>query len=874
MKKNPIILVFILLVILLQTSVTKADISYEKHILPNGLTLLLDEKHEKQIISACLFVDGGLRTENPDVYGISHFIEHLVFRGPTENLEELELRRNFRQWGDFSGYTSDDLTCYGFTVRPEDFDTALDEFVDGVMNLTIPLSVIEKEKSVVTREIHQRRDIPGIRIWELFSNTALETHSYAHPVIGYEKVIENLNEDVVRTWYKEHYAPDQLVLAVTGDFESQKMLSRIEGAFAAFQPVNKDFERGFIDPFQAKALSKIEESDVDTIHMMLGWRVPPIADNTSPALEVLAEILGGNKDSRLSKSLKTEKKLVDEINSFTWLRKDIGFLIVYVKTTEPRIDDIKTAILEEIKNLSQNPPTDSEISMAKKRIENGHSFSLQTYENIAQYIAKWELMGNPDLGQNWLEYLNQTDTDALINLTNQYLQPDKLTCAALIPAKEKSAKQETISEDRIQSSTPLEFNRGEAVSWKLSNGTKVIYESDQSSDIVGIVILAGYGQLLENAGKEGINYLLADMLKCGCGDLDAESFRKKVEDLGCNLNVTADRDYINITMEIHRDRFIEGIELLSSMIFEPLFDPDEFDTVKSDTLAGIERKRESSFEYVNDLFFKSIYGDTPYGYPVEGIKDSIESITIQDVAEFHKVALSPQYLVVSVVGNPAVDNPAVVLDRNLGRLMKNAVQMEEISIDYPVGRIPVPRQGADIRKLPRSQVSFNMGFTGISATDPDYPALRMLVRLLGLRVFDKYVYELGWSYRMWLYMPTRRGPSPVMYEMGVDEVNYENAKQGLIDAMNDVINQPIPDDEVKKVCNYMIQSFTLGMQKNSEIAFNLAFYEKIGIGYEHVQNYEEVYSSITSADLGRVARKYFYPDKMRLSAIIPASENR
>lgn len=862
------LLAIIGIILITTISNVSASSNIEKHVLSNGLTLILNEQHSREIISLCLLVDGGARIENPDVSGITHFIEHLVFRGPTENQEELELRRTFRLLGDFEGYTTCDITCYGFTTNPDSFDVALDEFVDGVMNLTIPDSVIEKERSVVTREIHQRGDIPNVRIWELFYTTALKVHSYHHPVIGYEELIRDLDDDIIRDYYYEHYKPDHLVIAITGDFDSRQMVSRLEGAFSAYESSGKNFERGMNDPAQTAIRSQVEKADISFMTCMMGYRIPPAMESSSPSLEVLSEILGGGEDSRLYKSLKTDTNLVDEIYCFTDLNHDEGFFVVYAIAPEENLDEIREITLQQIANIIENPPSDNEIKRAKQRIKNDYSFNLQTYWDISEHLATWEIYGNLEQGFNWVDLIKDVTQADLVEIVPTYLNPDSQTWVALVP--EETKEKPKLADASFDETSPVqEIKPGEIVAANLPNSAKLIFKCDTASDIVGISILAGMGQAMENENQRGIGEFTARMLLKGCANLDSTEFRQKSEEIGCRITSSGDRDFIKILFEIHKDNLLDGIELLSNVLFRPSFDEDEMEQVRSELIAEIQRRNSDSFSQTNDGFFAQVYGSTPYGCPVVGTVDAIESITVDDLQKFHSLAFTPKNMTIAVVGDLDFAKYKAGFDRLLGRLVRTARHEENRNFDYPVNEIPAMMNEEKILNLPCSQVSFNMGLIGVPANNPDYPALKMLVQVLGLRLFDKYVYELGWSYRMWFYMPTRRGPSPIMFEMGVEADKFELARDGLVESMRDIIENPVSDEEFAKTLGCQLQGFHLAMQKNIAMAEYLAFYDKVGLGYEYVLNHDEIYSSLTPLDLSIVANKYFHPDGMNLFAIVP-----
>ena len=399
-------LALLLISVFMPISESSENLKVDKYVLSNGMSLILKEEPSRELISLCAFVDGASRIESPDVSGVSHFIEHLVFRGPTSKLSELELRKKFRIWGEFEGFTSDDVTCYGFTVRPDDFDEALGAYVDGLMNLTIPESVIEKERTVVCQEIHQRGDTPYVKIYDLFNSTALKAHSYKNPVIGYEDTIKGMPSDAIRNYYHEHYTPDHIVMAVVGDFSNKDMMADIENAFAPYKPSGASFERGIVEPPQDSEKSVVEEADVNSMHLLMGYRIPPAKEKTTPILDVLAEILGGNEDSRLYRRLVKDSSIADEIYCFAGTMHDEGFFQFYVMAKPENRDEIRTVILDEIRKISTEPPSTDELNRAKRRIENNYYFDHQTFWEQALNFVSWEVYGNLELGLKWVEAVN------------------------------------------------------------------------------------------------------------------------------------------------------------------------------------------------------------------------------------------------------------------------------------------------------------------------------------------------------------------------------------------------------------------------------------------------------------------------------------
>ena len=200
-----------------------------KEVLSNGLTLLLQEDHSKPLVGVCVFVNGGSRTEDPKLSGLSHYYEHLIFRGGSARQAELEFRKEMQRIGEEGGgYTTNDYTCYGFTAPTPNFDEALWRSIDAWFGLKLTQAKVDRERQVVMEEYNQGEDRPDYKVYYQIERLMFRDHPYKRDTIGLKDAIMNSSLATFRGFYNDRYVPNQMVLAIVGDFDTKTMRSKIE----------------------------------------------------------------------------------------------------------------------------------------------------------------------------------------------------------------------------------------------------------------------------------------------------------------------------------------------------------------------------------------------------------------------------------------------------------------------------------------------------------------------------------------------------------------------------------------------------------------------------------------------------------------------
>src|SRR6266850_7520364 len=304
-------------------AISAASSPVHQEILPNGLRVVLVEDHSKPLVGVCIFVKGGSRTEPPGLSGLSHYYEHLIFRGGSTKQAELEFRREMQRIGEESGgYTTNDYTCYGFTSPSQNLDEALWRSVDAWMNLKLTQAKVARERQVVMEEYNQGEDRPDYKVYYQIERLMFRDHPYKRDTIGLKEVIQGASLATFRTFYAERYVPNQMVLSAVGDFDAKQMLAKLERAFGPYRRGRDSFEQGLVEGPQTAFRMGAESMKTPSTRTYIGFHTPPQSDPDAPALTVLASLLGKGTSSRLYRALKEKENLVTSVDADFEIRKD------------------------------------------------------------------------------------------------------------------------------------------------------------------------------------------------------------------------------------------------------------------------------------------------------------------------------------------------------------------------------------------------------------------------------------------------------------------------------------------------------------------------------------------------------------------------
>ncbi len=408
--------------------------------LDNGLKILLLEEHKAPVVTIHIWYRVGARNEQPGTTGLSHLLEHMMFKG-TSKLGPGQFSRVIkRNGGRDNAFTSEDYTGYFETFASDRVELALELEADRMRGLLIDRKEAESERAVVMEERRLRtEDEPISALREVMGATAFQVHPYRQPVIGWMSDIEKLDrEDLVRH-YNTYYVPNNAVLIVVGDFKSDELLPKIRRHFGAIPRAADPPLVRAIEPEQRGERRLVLKKEAELPFVFMGYHVPNLKHPDNFALEVLAYILSGGKSARIYKSLVYEKQLaLFAGGGYDRESIDPNLFPFYASVMPGKTaEEVETALTAEIERVKNEPIPDRELQKAKNQIEAGFLFGQDSVFNLARQLAEYEIVAGWRAWEAYLPGIRAVTAADLQRVARVYLTPDHRTVAVLIPEKMK-----------------------------------------------------------------------------------------------------------------------------------------------------------------------------------------------------------------------------------------------------------------------------------------------------------------------------------------------------------------------------------------------------------------------------------------------------
>jgi len=412
----------------------KGKTMYQTAILPNGLKIICETIPLVHSVSLGIWVGTGSRYEKPENNGISHFVEHMLFKGTANRTTRQIAETIDAVGGQLNAFTTKEYTCYYAKVLSRHFSLGLDLLADMVLNSVIETSEIEKEKSVVAEELKSYEDSPDELVHELFVGQVLKGHSLGRNILGTPETVARLTRGSLFSYLKQYYTPDNMVFAVAGNIQFNQVITEIENKFAGLKGnVTKIYEA--IPPLVAETILKFKETE--QVYLCIGTRGVPRKDPQKFAVLILDGILGGSVSSRLFQRLREEKGLVYETGSNHSSFNDTGIFTVYAGTSPVNCQVVAALIKEEIAAFCENLVDTGELARAKEQLKGNLLLSLESTCNRMSRLAKLVLF-NEELvtPEEAVAKIEAVTADSVREAARRIFYGDRLITAAIGPFKE------------------------------------------------------------------------------------------------------------------------------------------------------------------------------------------------------------------------------------------------------------------------------------------------------------------------------------------------------------------------------------------------------------------------------------------------------
>jgi predicted Zn-dependent peptidase len=404
---------------------------YHKEILPNGIVVITEEAPLFMSASIGISLNTGSRYEGLKQSGVSHFIEHILFKG-TEKRTAREISTAIDSVGGvINASCGKEFTCFYARVVDKDLPLAMDVLLDMLLNSLFNKDDIEKERSVILEEIKSIEDSPGDYIFDLYLKTLLNNHPLAIMTSGDRDGVVNLGRNEILSYFEQNYVPSNIVISVAGNVKHEDVLNLSKGYLKDF----KGNERNIL--LNAPVFNcgiNVNFRDCGQVHLSMGYPGISVKDERRYTAIILDNILGGTASSRLFQKIREDLGLVYSVYSFQYNFLDSGIFSFYAGTSVENIKEVISIILAEIDTLCESGITDDELQIAKSYVNGGMILGLESTSNRMFRIAKSELVHKRIISiEEILEKINLVSRDDVLSLARSIFNRNRLAICLLGP---------------------------------------------------------------------------------------------------------------------------------------------------------------------------------------------------------------------------------------------------------------------------------------------------------------------------------------------------------------------------------------------------------------------------------------------------------
>ena len=399
-------------------------------MLPNGLTVITEEMQHIRSISVGIWVKTGSRDEDPEWNGISHFIEHMVFKGTKHRSAEDIARQVDSIGGNMDAFTAKECICFNVKVLDEHLPIAMDVLSDLVLNPVFDIKDIGRERGVILEEIKMDEDNPDYLVHEIFTQNFWKDHPLGKPILGTKETVRTFEQQVVFDSYQRRFNPGNLIIAAAGNINHQRFVDLVTKHFQHMQAGTNGFHSH--PPKVVPRIIMRNKKSLEQVQICIGVPCHPIAHEKRYASYILNTVLGGGMSSRLFQNIRERQGLVYAIYSDLNPYRDTGCLGVYAGTSRTSAARVVESIIAEFRNLKSGPVPEEELRRCKDQLKGSLMLSLESSTARMSNLARQEMYFERfyDLDE-LIERIESVTADDLQNLANDFFRTENIAVTVL-----------------------------------------------------------------------------------------------------------------------------------------------------------------------------------------------------------------------------------------------------------------------------------------------------------------------------------------------------------------------------------------------------------------------------------------------------------
>ena len=824
---------------------------YQKNILDNGASVVCKYLPESPVVVVQIRVLSGLSNEGEYAgTGISHFLEHLLFKGTHDKTSEEIFEEIRGMGGTINAFTGMDSAAYHLTVPNDKLEEAIELLTDMVMDPVFTDEDLEKEREVVLKEINMHADNPGYKLSRQLYARSFRDNVYKYPIIGYkEKFVRLTREDIV-SYHKSAYTAERIIMGIAGGVIPGKAISLASKKLAEYERGETWTPALKTEPMQLGEREATSYMDINLGYLSIGFHSTSLFSEDLYSTDILAGILGKGAGSRLYKRLVKEKELLYSVSCVNMTPKYPGLFIISGKGEPENLEEARSEIFAVINEIIDEGVTAEEIERIKSMISASLLRSKeQVYKTAFSITSSEMLIGEPNFDTLYIEGVSGVREEDVVEVAENYLKIQNSTTSILLP--------EGGTDNAIIQLSQENISADEEKVTVLDNGLKLIVKKRSRLPLVSVSAVFPGGTKSETKDNNGVSNLASNLLFKGTTTRSEDDILPYFEKMGAHLRASSGKHSFHLSMDLLAEDLNRGLDVFFDVIRDPVFPEKELQKAKRKVFASLGSQKKNMTTEGNFRMKKLIYGDHPYAMKNSGTKESVKAITREDIVAFYKERFLPEGAILTVAGD--VDIEAVIRDisskvsgwkgearANKGKDINaiHGVLREEFTMDKEQALVLIAYSGVDVfdeRKYTLSVISSMLSGGG------------------GI-LFTTIREDMALAYTCGAGSSSQEDGGMFMIIVKTSEEQIAEVEKAVLDVVETVRDGEISEAFLESTKNKMITGYATGIETNSSIAKMMALGEYTGLGYEYYKDFPGKVKKVSLDDVTECAVDILDPD--------------
>jgi zinc protease len=844
-----------------------------REVLPNGLTLLVQEDRSAPAVAVVTHVKAGFFDEPDRWVGVSHVLEHMFFKGTARRGVGAIARETKNAGGYLNASTTYDHTSY-FTVLPASgLAAALDIQSDALRHCAIDAEELARELQVIVQEARRKLDNPSALTQETLHEVMYDRHRIRRWRIGHEDQLAGYTQRDLREYYTSRYVPERTIVAIVGAVDADGALDLARAAYADWPAASGAVDRSPDEPPRREVRARTLRGDVAQAEFALGWRTVAALDPGSPALDLAAAVLCSGRGSWLYRRLR-EPGLVTWVAAHNYASSELGVMSISGELAPDKVDAALAGIAEEVTRLSLLGPSAEDLERARTLMRARWARRMESMGGRAGALAAAEALDRYDLLDREYAALGAVHPEDVRDAAARHLHPDSVsgvlylprqggndltaeslaTAFAVTPLRPPAASSATRPGPRPAVRAP---GRRESGVWHTAlPGVDLLVWQKSGVPLVTVGIHTPRRHL-DPPAQAGIGALTARASVRGAAGIDAGGLAFAFEELGGTLAAKATSDWLGFGTTVLAEHLPEAAALLDAVFADPHLDDASVALERGTMESEAAQVADDMFRYPFQLAFAEGFGEQGYGLPVGGLPGTLPNISGGDVRGWHRQAFREVRPVVVAVGDVDPERASEILAGAFGR-------RETVA---PEGALPqVAWVGGNGRGVPsrvverdKAQAALAMAFPGPSRRDGDHVAAQVWAAVasgLGGRLFEALRDRRSLAYSVVATAWEKARAGALLAYIATSPEREEEAREEMLRELERFTREPVSEVELGQAINYLSGQAEVSRQSGGAIAGEILEAWIAGTGLHELEAPAERYRAVTADDVLRVAARH------------------